>query len=524
MKLKKILSVMLASCLLCATVPVASLPASAATITWKANKINSNSYAEKDAILFTPDFGGNTLPSATYHDYSWWKVIVCDYDYTAGAYKVISVNLSVGSGYPKTAIIPKNGFVIADCASESSNAISGVKVGDTAYLYLSGASSTVTFGGKGSGTPHTPKAGLNEVKTNLQKSTYTTASLSNGFTLKIDNYDVSANYYIMANDSSACSDGVVKLAKTRITGATHKLSASAFGGARLLTVYVWAEKGGACSPVTRSEMLVFSDSALKSQLGEKKVVAFGDSLTAFTGWVKSMLTEIGTDVINSGVGGDTSAMGRARFKTAVLDHKPDVCIINFGMNDQAKVVATGKSNIPVATYKANIEYFIKELQKIGCYVVLVTPHSPYEAPTHYKPGGYGLNYNGGYMPEFCEAVRSLAKQYNCGLVDINTLSANENKANFTAASDGIHCSQYGHSKYLQWISSFLIKQFATAGDFNGDGTVNNTDLAQLKNNIGSGTDDTTELFDFNRNNKIDIADYIYLKRCINGNGELKWTK
>lgn len=113
MKIKKFISALLVTAFVCGLAPV--MEAEAATVTWNANKVNVNSYQSEDAILFTADFGKDTIPFSAYADYSWWRVIVCDYDFDAGVYKVISINNTTGTGNSKCAVIPKNGFVIADC-------------------------------------------------------------------------------------------------------------------------------------------------------------------------------------------------------------------------------------------------------------------------------------------------------------------------------------------------------------------------------------------------------------------------
>lgn len=519
MKIKKLLSVLLVLGVLCASVPV--LPASAATVTWTANKVNVNSYTEQDAILFTADFGRDTLPATAYGDYSWWRVIVCDYDFADGVYKVISVNNTTGTGMSKTAVIPKNGFVIADCYSSSFDGLVNVKVGDTAYLYM-GSVTKVTFGGKGTGTPYAPSGKvLDTVKTNLSHLG-TTAATKNGFTVKIDNYDKDAEYYIAVNDATVCEDGALKLGPVKMSKDSYTLSSSALASG-MVTVSLWAKKGSEYSPIVRTKMVVFEDTALMSELSEKTVVAFGDSLTAFTGWVKGMLTVIGTDVINAGVGGDTSTQGRNRFKTDVLDRSPDVCIINFGMNDQAEVLSSGKPNNSLDIYTENMRYFITELQKNGCYVVLVTPHTPHNAANYYSPGGYGLDYTGSYMQDFCSAVRSLAAEYGCGLVDINKLAENEDMSKFTMMYDGIHCSEYGHSKYLEWISAHLLSVFAVAGDANGDGVTDEKDAEAVKQALGD-RESQAYAADVNRNGYIDTNDYLYIKRYLAGNGEMRWNK
>lgn len=522
MKIKRYISVVLAFFLVFAVVPC--IKAEAATVTWNANKVNADSYTEKDAILFTAEFGKDTIPFAAYRDYSWWRVIVCDYDFDEGVYKVIGVNSTTGTGMSKSAVIPKNGFVIADCYSASFDGLANVRVGDVAYLYKNGNAASVTFGGKGTGTPYAPEGtGSVKIETNLAHLGITAAT-EKGFTLKINNYDKSTGYYLFINDGSVCEDGAVLQSTKKLSSDTYEIPASVFKKSGMLTVSLWAKKGNEFSPVTRTKLVVFEENALKTDLTEKTVVAFGDSLTAFTGWVKGMLTVIGTDVINSGVGGDTSAMGKARFKKDVLDKNPDICIINFGMNDQAEVISTGKPNYPLESYKANITYFVEELQKIGCEVVLVTPHTPHKAENYYTPGQYGLDYTGKHLDDFRQAVRDIAAEYGCKLVDIAKLSAGEDMSKFTMMYDGLHCSEYGHSKYLEWISAALLEDAKTAGDMNFDGKVNKTDMEALKAALLAPTEADVTPADFNRNGKIDVSDYLYLKRHLEGSGELRWKK
>ncbi|MBR6507066.1 MAG: hypothetical protein IKT37_05645 [Clostridia bacterium] len=522
MKIKRYISVFLAFFLVFAVVPC--IKAEAATVTWVANKVNKDSYTEKDAILFTAEFGKDTLPAAAYRDYSWWRVIVCDYDFEEGVYKVISVNSTTGSGMSKCALIPKNGFVIADCYSSSFDGLVNVHVGDAAYLYMNGSTAKVTFGGKGSGTPHAPEGnGVEKISSNLADMGITAAT-EKGFTLKIYNYDKSIGYYLLINDASVCDDGAVLQSVKKLSSDTYEIPASIFKKSGMLTVSLWAKKGNEFSPVTRTRMVVFDSSALQTDLTEKTVVAFGDSLTAFTGWVKGMLTVIGTDVINSGVGGDTSLMGKNRFKKDVLDKNPDICIINFGMNDQAEVLSTGKPNYPLESYKENIKYFVEELQKIGCEVVLVTPHTPHNAENYYSPGQYGLDYTGKHLNDFRQAVRDIAAEYGCKLVDIAKLSENEDMAKFTMMYDGLHCSEYGHAKYLEWISEALLEDAKIAGDMNADGKTDKTDMEALKSALLAPTEADITPSDFNRNGKIDVSDYLYLKRHLEGDGELRWNK
>ena len=86
----------------------------------------------------------------------------------------------------------------------------------------------------------------------------------------------------------------------------------------------------------------------KLQRGEPlKIVAYGDSITTggetsepalifWERWADSLRRKYprsAIQTINGATGGDTSVQGLQRLQTKVLDQKPDLVLIGFGMND-----------------------------------------------------------------------------------------------------------------------------------------------------------------------------------------------
>ena len=202
--------------------------------------------------------------------------------------------------------------------------------------------------------------------------------------------------------------------------------------------------------------------AKSTVLAGKTIVAFGDSLTKLgnspsTVHYPDFLASdeyLGVPVINMGVGGDTTRHGMARFEDDVLSKDPDIVILCFAMNDQAGVISSGTPNIPLQTYKQNLIYFVEKLHAIDCDVVFFTPNPPFEAKGYYVPGDYGLNYNYGFLPEFCNAMREIAIDYGCTLVDINYEYEFEDPYKFI--SDGLHQTTYGKQQYAKFISEHLL--------------------------------------------------------------------
>jgi lysophospholipase L1-like esterase len=202
--------------------------------------------------------------------------------------------------------------------------------------------------------------------------------------------------------------------------------------------------------------------AKSNALAGKTIVTFGDSLTklgnsASTIHYPDYLASdeyLGVPVINMGVGGDSTRHGMARFESDILSKNPDLVIMSFCMNDQAGLIASGTPNIPLETYRQNLVYFVEKLQAIDCDVVFFTPNPVLEANGYYVPGDYGLNYNYGFLPEFCNAMREVAIDYGCTLVDINYECEFEDLYKFI--SDGIHQTTYGKKQYAKFISEHLL--------------------------------------------------------------------
>ncbi len=102
-----------------------------------------------------------------------------------------------------------------------------------------------------------------------------------------------------------------------------------------------------------------SASAQAAAAWPRKIVAFGDSTTAPRGNLKVYADILrdeltGVQVINAGVGGNTTSMARLRFEADVLTHAPDLVLIQFGINDSAIDVSRGAAQPRVSreTYAA----------------------------------------------------------------------------------------------------------------------------------------------------------------------------
>lgn len=96
-----------------------------------------------------------------------------------------------------------------------------------------------------------------------------------------------------------------------------------------------------------------------------KIVAFGDSITLAMRqpkekrWVGVLAASLNKsfpdcqiEVINSGVGGNTSREGLERIEKDVLDHNPDLVLIEFGGNDATE---DETRHVESEEFRANLE-------------------------------------------------------------------------------------------------------------------------------------------------------------------------
>lgn len=70
------------------------------------------------------------------------------------------------------------------------------------------------------------------------------------------------------------------------------------------------------------------------------LVTFGDSLTALSSWPQASAEELNMYLVNSGIGGHTSADALNRFDRDVASKDPDFVTIAFGTNDFVRLSGT----------------------------------------------------------------------------------------------------------------------------------------------------------------------------------------
>ena len=103
---------------------------------------------------------------------------------------------------------------------------------------------------------------------------------------------------------------------------------------------------------------------------QKRVVLFGDSRIEM--WKKWPELE-GFEFINRGIGGETTALGRARFQPDVLALEPDIVILQTGMNDLSTLgVQPHLYEVITQQCQDNLKFFVESLQARQIEVIFLT--------------------------------------------------------------------------------------------------------------------------------------------------------
>lgn len=544
--------------------PVASWDESAAMQIKTTESVNSKHYANGDCLLFTPE-NGPTVGE----DYSWWSSLVFAWDASSRCYVCVAADLNRATGNFKNPVLPRNGFVIMDCGSASDSAVQSCAVGTKAWLYENPDApgkhivnlnqpdpdkELILLGDAGD-----KQLGAPVITVPAESDHITPKSLS----IEWEPVEGASSYTFALSLSTPNPLGRLIVRPTTVNGTGYTIPANTLtvGSAYTVTVYANGTDGKSASIPSYTRFFCVSEESLNSSLADKTILAFGDSLTARSGWVNMLGAHIGTEVINAGVGGDTTVNGMARFEKDVLAKKPDVALICFGMNDQAQVISSGKPNISLAAYTANLTHFVTELQKIGTDVILICPHDAYNGAGYYVSGSYGLDYAYGNMKDFCEAMRQVAIEYQCDIIDIYAETQDEDMRAFLNAGDGIHQSTTGHTLWTEYVRNYLqakydgrnaakvsvvckdesgkelasysftaavgSQMFVPATAIEGLAPIGGEQLLTVKGDITvtytyaePAEEPSVKYGDLNGNGEIDATDYIYLKRFVLGSFRL----
>ncbi len=187
-----------------------------------------------------------------------------------------------------------------------------------------------------------------------------------------------------------------------------------------------------------------------------RVVFFGDSITEqrlYTTYVEHfILTRYPNrriTFINTGWGGDSVSSneckpcagvgGMARIKRDVIDHKPTVVTLLFGMND-GRYRDFDEATLKV--YLDGLSAIIREIKnKTRARIYVMTP-TVYDGTRH-TPWSHTDRYND-VLDRYSEAAKKIAARENLPVIDLHSVTtdaltqAKKQDSSYTFANDGVH--------------------------------------------------------------------------------------
>jgi lysophospholipase L1-like esterase len=232
-------------------------------------------------------------------------------------------------------------------------------------------------------------------------------------------------------------------------------------------------------PGLRLETRYINKSDIKSRT--PKIVCFGDSVTF--GWnlsydlsypyllenhLSGEYPELIT--INSGVGGNTIQDGKKRLESDVLSYKPDLVVVNFGLNDAMLNVKTNEiSEEKELFYKKDQIYYlpqadITEFERIYKEVIDILMNSGIEVLVlslnpvlDYFPEEEGEDFSRKQKEIFSvynRRIIQIAEEEDVAVIDLWDVFSSAGDLENYLQQDGLHPSEEG-----QYLISIAVKDY-----------------------------------------------------------------
>jgi acyl-CoA thioesterase-1 len=166
--------------------------------------------------------------------------------------------------------------------------------------------------------------------------------------------------------------------------------------------------------------------------GKRKIVIVGDSITeggkypgGYVWLLERYLSALYPDrkikIVNAGISGNKATDMQARFQKDAIDQKPDLVMINVGVNDVWHAFFNFPKNqffpqgnlptgVPLAEYRDKITQMVLAAKAAGIRVVLLSPTPIGEI----LDGPENLR-----LQEYIAAMREIALQNQCLFIDLN---------------------------------------------------------------------------------------------------------
>jgi acyl-CoA thioesterase-1 len=192
--------------------------------------------------------------------------------------------------------------------------------------------------------------------------------------------------------------------------------------------------------------------------GDLKIVAFGDSITAggeatqpslifwqrWADYLQQKYPKARVTAVNGATGGDSTVQGLERLKAKVLDAKPEVVLIGFGMNDH------NIGGLTIPQFEKNLTEMISRI-RTGTKAEIIL-FSTFPPNPKWKFGSHR-------MSEFAKATSRVAESAGCAYADVfdNWESIAARKKPEDLLGNNInHPNDFGHWIYFRVLQDLGI--------------------------------------------------------------------
>jgi lysophospholipase L1-like esterase len=203
----------------------------------------------------------------------------------------------------------------------------------------------------------------------------------------------------------------------------------------------------------------------KLRAGETvRIVCFGDSVTGLyyhTGGIRAYTDMLGlalqraypgakVETINAGISGHNTVNALERMERDVLQHKPTLVTVMFGLNDMV--------GVPLDQYRANLETIIDRCHAAGADVLLCTPNDV--ITTTGRPTEK--------LVQYCDVIRDVGRTRKVPVCDcyndMEALRGVDALAWRLLLSDEIHPNMDGHQRMAEALVRSITGQHVSLAD------------------------------------------------------------
>jgi acyl-CoA thioesterase I len=197
------------------------------------------------------------------------------------------------------------------------------------------------------------------------------------------------------------------------------------------------------------------------------IYCHGDSLTEGSDflrpytWPALTAQQLGIEVVNRGIGGDTTGGMLGRFAFEVLQHRPEMVVLLGGTNDLWWGIAPHQ-------ILANLASMVVQTQHYGIVPILALPlpcWADQAASQPWTPPEGGYTVFNTQIENLVEKITAYAEADDLPLIDFFGICFDESGALRTDLflEDGLHVNKTGHRRMAAAAVALLRKYFRFGG-------------------------------------------------------------